>query len=157
MAGFAERERARVRASFFPTFEWVDNAQPSRRNRMRVPLARARIGLISTSGAYAAGQARFSQGTEGDGSHRTFGLSEPVRFSHGGYDTRRAYRDPEVVLPRRTLAALADEGVLGSVSDRVFALMGYIPDTSLLLSETAPEVAQGLIADGVDLALLVPT
>lgn len=80
----------------FPTFEWVVNEAPSRRNRLRVPLAEARIGLVSTFGAYVRGQERLLTGDEGDASVRVVGWDEPVRFSHGGYDTRRAYRDAEV-------------------------------------------------------------
>ena len=117
--GFLDRERGFVR-TVFPTFEWVVNEAPSRRNRLRVPLAEARIGLVSTSGAYVRGQERFLTGDEGDASFRLVGWDEPVRFSHGGYDTRRAYRDAEVVLPLRTLDRLADDGTIGGVPAWVF-------------------------------------
>lgn len=152
---FLDRERAHVR-TFFPTFEWVVNTGASRRNRLSVPLAEARIGLVSTSGASARGQVRFSTGDDGDASFRELGWDEPARFSHGGYDTRRAYRDPEVVLPRRTLDLLAADGTIGAAPARVFSLMGYIPDPQPLLDETGPRVAAQLLADAVDLVLLVP-
>lgn len=35
--------------------------------------------------------------------------------------------------------------------------MGYIPDPTVLISETGPAVARMLVADGPDLVLLVPT
>ena len=152
---FLRRERLHVR-TFFPSFEWAVEAEPSRRNRLQVPLEQARVALVSTAGAHARGQERFSLGDDGDASHRRIEWNEPVRFSHGGYDTRRAYRDPEVVLPRATLAALADDGVIGAVAPTTVSLMGYIPDPATLLAETAPRVAAELLADAVDLVLLVP-
>jgi D-proline reductase (dithiol) PrdB len=152
---FLRRERLHVR-SFYPSFEWAVETVPSPRNPLRVPLAQARVGLVSTAGGYVRGQERFSQGDEGDPSFRTIGWDEPVRFAHGGYDTRRAYRDPEVVLPRETLTALAGDGVIGETAERAFSLMGYIPDTAPLLAETGPRVASELLADAVDLVLLVP-
>ena len=152
---FLRRERLHVR-SFHPTFEWRIEPTASPRNPLRVPLERARIGLVSTAGGYARGQARFSLSDEGDPSHRSFAWDEPVRFAHGGYDTRRAYRDPEVVLPRATLGGLAAAGVIGSTAARAVSLMGYIPDTGPLLAETGPRVAAELVADAVDLVLLVP-
>ncbi len=51
---------------------------------------------------------------------------------------------------------LAAEGVVGGTAERAFALMGYIPDTGPLLEETGPRMASELLADAVDLVLLVP-
>jgi D-proline reductase (dithiol) PrdB len=153
---FIRRERLHVR-TFYPSFEWACEAAPSPRNPMRVPLAQARVGLVSTAGGYARGQERFSLADEGDASLRVVGWDEPVRFAHGGYDTRRAYRDPEVVLPRETLAMLATNGVIGATAPRVLSLMGYIPEVGSLVTETAPRVAAELLADAVDLVLMVPT
>ncbi len=149
------REQLHVQ-TFFPSFEWASEQAPPPRNRLQMGLARARVGLVSTAGGYVRGQPRFSLGDEGDASFRAVGWDEPVRFAHGGYDTRRAYRDPEVVLPRRTLAALAADGVIGATAPRAFSLMGYIPDPEPLLAETGPRVAAELLADAVDLVLLVP-
>ena len=153
---FLTRERTYVR-SFFPAFDWVTEDAPSPRNPLRVPLGRATVGLVSTAGAFGRGQERFSTGDDGDASHRAFGWDEAVRFAHPGYDTRRARRDAEVVLPRRTLDRLAADGTIGGTPARAFSLMGYIPDPRQLLEETAPLVAAELLADAVDLVLLVPT
>ena len=152
---FLRRERLHVR-SFFPSFEWASEGSPSPRNALRVPLATARVGLVSTAGGCVRGQERFSLADEGDPSVRVLGWDEPVRFAHAGYDTRRAYRDPEVVLPRRTLTRLAKAGAIGSTAPRAISLMGYIPDPAALLAETGSRVAAELVADAVDLVLLVP-
>lgn len=152
---FLRRERLHVR-TFSPSFEWASESSPSPRNPLRVSLETARVGLVSTAGGYARGQERFSLADEGDPSFRVLGWEEPVRFAHAGYETRRAYRDPEVVLPRATLTRLAAAGAIGSTAPRALSLMGYIPDPAALLSETGPAVAAELAADAVDLVLLVP-
>ena len=154
-AAFLRRERLHVQ-TFFTGFEWASERVPSPRNPLRVPRAAARIGLVSTAGACGRGQERFSLDDGGDASFRVIDWDEPVRFAHGGYDTRRAYRDPEVVLPRATIAGLAAAGAVGAHAGRAISLMGYVPDPAPLIEETGPRVAAALLADAVDLVLLVP-
>ena len=48
------------------------------------------------------------------------------------------------------------EFVIGTASPRHFSIMGYILDATELTQITAPELAQALIDDQVDLVLLVP-
>ncbi len=153
--GFIEDERAFVRG-FYPTFEWIESAAPTIRTAPPVPLERARVALVTTAGAYVTGQTPFDRGDDGDPSCRCFAADARIRFSHPGFDTVRAYRDPDVVVPLVTLAALASDGIIGAVAPRVFSFMGYVPDPTTLLAESAPRVARELLADAVDLALLVP-
>ena len=61
------------------------------------------------------------------------------------------------MFPLRTLHQLAAAGTIGSVAPRVFSFMGYIPDAEPLLNDSGPEVAMALLADAVDLVLLVPS
>ena len=152
---FLERERDYVR-TFFSAFDWVRYEEPSVRNAIAVPLRSARVALVSTAGAYVTGQERFSDGDDGDAGSRTIPSGARVRFAHSGYDTGRAYRDRDVVFPLATLHGLAADGEIGEVAPRAFSFMGYIPETTELLADTAPRVARELIADSVDLALLVP-
>jgi D-proline reductase (dithiol) PrdB len=96
-------------------------------------------------------------GDEGDPSYRVIPLeSEKVRLHHPGYDVRRARKDPGVVFPLALLRAMAAEGKIGELAPRAFSYMGYIPHAEPLLMDTGPEVANALIADQVDLALLIP-
>ncbi len=66
---FPRRELLHVR-SFYPSFEWAIEAAPSPRNALRVPLAQARVGLVSPASGYERGQRRFSLGDENDASFR---------------------------------------------------------------------------------------
>lgn len=155
--GFARVERDHVRAGSYPGFDWVAFAEPSPRCAPGVPLARARVALVSTAGAQLPGQPRFHLGVEGDHSYRELPAAPgEIRLSHGGYDRRRAALDPDVVFPLGLLRRLAGEGVIGEVAPRAFSFMGYIPDPTPLRNDTGPEVARKLLADAVDLALLVP-
>ena len=154
--GFAQVEYEFVRR-VYPTFEWTVFDRPSPRNLLPLPLERARVALVGTAGAYVRGQQPFSLGSEGDPSFREIPAdTEEIRLAHVGYDVRRARRDPDVVFPLSLLRHLASEGVIGELAPRAFSFMGYIPDTRPLLQETGPAVARELLADAVDLALLVP-
>jgi len=159
MKTFAEIERDFVREKVLPDFEfqWFD--QPSRVNRLFVPVSGARVALVATAGAYVKSeQAPFALGKEGDASFREIagdlGLSE-LGLSHPGYDTRRALHDPNVVFPLDRLRELEQAGEIGSVGPRHFSFMGYSPNIPPLM-ENAREVARRLVADRIDLALLVP-
>ncbi len=122
-----------------------------------MPLERARVALVGTAGAYRASQRPFALGREGDSSYREIPAeTTEIRLAHGGYDSRRAARDPDVVFPLALLRRLAAEGVIGELNQRTYSFMGYIPDTAPLLQESGPAVARELAADAVDLVLLVP-
>ncbi len=155
--GFAQVERDYVRRVAYPTFEWMVFAEASPRRRPGVPLERARVALVGTAGAYLRGQRPFSLGNEGDPSYRELPAeTEQIRLAHVGYDLGRARRDPDVVFPLALLRRLAAAGTIGELAPRAFSFMGYSPDTGPLLRETGPAVARELLADAVDLVLLVP-
>lgn len=77
-------------------------------------------------------------------------------LTHPGYDTRRAREDVDVVFPLAALARMAERGVIGSFAATAYSWMGYVPDPVRLVSERAPMMARELVADAVDLVLLVP-
>jgi D-proline reductase (dithiol) PrdB len=154
--GFAQLEREYVRG-FYPAFEWRVFDQPSQRRPLQKPLKRARVALVGTAGAYVPGQHPFSLGDEGDPSLREIPAdAERLILTHPGYNTRRASEDPDVVFPLAVLRGLAAEDLIGEVAPRCFSFMGYIPEPEPLLREAGPRVARELVADAVDLALLVP-
>ena len=146
-----------IRRNTWPAFAWHTESTPSPRHVLRTPLNRARVALVGTAGAYVPGQDRFSLGDAGDHSYREIPAGAPrLRFSHPGFDTRLAYRDPDVAYPLALLRELEREGRIGSLSPRAFSFMGYVPEPEPLIEGTGPEVADALMADGVDLVLLVP-
>lgn len=157
---FADIERDHVRRHFVPTFEWVMYPTPSRINPLPKPLPRCRVALVGTAGVHVREDQPFDvRNSLGDPSFRVIPGDVPfdqLHLSHGGYNTRKAREDVNCVFPLERLRELAGEGRLGSVSSRHFSFMGYIPISDLLIEKTAPEVANLVKEDHVDLALLVP-
>lgn len=157
---FAEIERDFVQRRIYPAFRWraFDTFSPV--NPLRVPVSAARVAFVTTAGAHHAGQQPFDiRDPAGDPTYRVFPSTTPLTdivLTHRGYDTRRASADKNVVLPLDHLRALAEEGRIGSLGPAIYAFMGYIADTDPLVHVTAPEVAQRLRDDGVDLVLLAP-
>ncbi len=154
---YALLEYNHVREHILPDFDWLSFATPSPRNRPTRPLQEARVALISTAGVHLPDAPRHDGGKDGDHTYREIpATTTDISLHHGGYDTKRARRDPNVVFPLRRLRELAADGVIGAVAPTAYGFMGYIPHTGPLLQETGPEVARALIGDAVDLALLVP-
>jgi glycine/betaine/sarcosine/D-proline reductase family selenoprotein B len=160
-ANFAQIERDHVRSRVYAPFDWHPFDRFSPYNPLRGPVSEARVAFITTAGAHLPDQSQFDTGADsGDPSWRAFPVETPLAdlvLTHGGYDTRRASADKNVVLPLEHLRALRDEGRIGSLSPQVYSFMGYVADTDRLMREEAPAVAEQLIADGVDLVLLAPT
>jgi D-proline reductase (dithiol) PrdB len=158
---FATVECDHVRRNLYPAFAWRAADAFSPINPLRVPLADARVAFVTTAGAHLADQPPFDvDANAGDPSWRAFPSATPladVVLTHGGYDTRRASADKNVVLPLDHLRALVDEGRIGELALTVYTFMGYIVNTAPLVRESAPAVARHLIADRVDLVLLAPT
>lgn len=159
MKTFADIERDFVREKVLPDFEfeWFD--QPSRVNLLRVPVRQATVALVATAGAYVKSeQTAFALGKQGDASFREIAddrtLSD-LGLSHPGYDTRRALQDPNVVFPLDRLRELKQAGEIGDIAPRHFSFMGFSPDVPALM-ENAQKVARLLVADLIDLVLLVP-
>jgi D-proline reductase (dithiol) PrdB len=123
------------------------------------PLSEARLGLVSTGGAYLASQDPFETGKRGDPSFRPIPADvEPgeLRWVHPHYDTSVAREDPDVVFPLRLTAELAREGVVGGVAPTAVSMMGYVPLTRTLEGETAPAIGELMQGEEVDAALLCP-
>lgn len=159
MRSFADVERDFIRARIEPTFDWEHRDSASPVNELHRPVAEATVALVATAGGYIAGaQPAFARRKEGDATFRELpgdlDLSR-LALSHVGYDAARAAADVNVVFPLERLRALAAGGRIGRVAPRHLSFMGYCLDTGALC-ENAREVARRLIADQVELALLVP-
>jgi hypothetical protein len=151
-SGFADVERAHVRAGYLPDFEWTAYPEPSPRNCMRVPLGRARVGLVDTSGAHVVGTPPVGS----SGRAARIPVDAQIAFTHPGFDVDRALRDPEVVHPVHTLQRLADRGVIGEVAPITASVMGGVLIAKRLLDRGVPETVQAMCEQQVDLVLLVP-
>ena len=159
-ANFAEIEREHVRSRVYAGFDWHPFDRFSPYHSLRVPLSEARVAFVTTAGVHLPEQPPFDDSAAGDPTWRAFPVETPLAdltLTHGGYDTRRASADKNVVLPLDHLRAFRDEGRIGSLAPQVYSFMGYITDTDRLLSEEAPAVAAQMLADQVDLVLMAPT
>ncbi len=157
-AGWLARQRATGE------FDWKQYQYA--RNEAPVPgapvaLARSRLLVVTSSGAYVRGeQPPFDAPNPlGDPSHRTFPVSLPLErlaFAHDHYDHAFVDRDVQAVLPLRHLEALVREGAVGELAPTAFSFSGYLPDVRRVVDEVAPPLLALARRQEADAALLVP-
>lgn len=148
----------RYKSLGYAPYRWVKAEDPPPWQPLAKPLAAARIGMLSTSGAYALGQVAYHY--KDDTSIRQIAAAtadRDLRFSHvtENYlvDPRR---DPRCIFPLRTLGALVAEGFIGRLADHMFSCMGGIYSQRRVREELAPALLSAFKAQQVDAALLVP-
>jgi D-proline reductase (dithiol) PrdB len=132
---------------------------------LRLPLPAARVALLSTAGISCPPDPPFDMDGEranptwGDPSWRRIaaGATEKdVEVNHLHIDTSYIQRDLDVALPLRRLAELVAAGEVGAVAPTHYAVMGYQPDATALLAESAPAIAAHMRSEEVDAAVLAP-
>ncbi len=154
---YLQRTRDQYAALGYLPYRWVHNDDTPPWTALNKPLSECKVGLVASGGIYAKGQVAFH--FRDDISLRIIDSSVPkeaLRISHFAYDVQDARLDPSVVFPRDTLNQLADEGIIGSVSDKAYTFMGGIYSSRQVREKVAPEITRRLIADEVDVALMVP-
>lgn len=130
--------------------------------RLRVPIARARVALVTTAGLVPPGAPPFDRGVKrGDVSYRVIDADVPVQsliechrsdaFDHAGIAA-----DRNLAFPLDRLGELSAAGAIGEVAPRHLSFMGSITAPARLIERTAPEAAALLVEDRVNVALLVP-
>jgi hypothetical protein len=137
-AGFDDLERTFVRR-FVPEFDWLTFSKPSPRHPLPVPLQNVRVGLVTTAGAHLPEQDPMSP----TGDVRLIPVEDAGRLqlNHIGYDTARASRDPNVVVPTGSLQRLVAEGFIGSLAP---TLVSGRPSWSGCLRTVPPRRPGGL-------------
>ena len=125
---------------------------------LRLPLNECRVALITTAGFFLDGQHTFEKG---DCSYREIPNSIQTHELINGhksaaYDERGIENDANLAFPLDRFKELEAEGKIGSLNHRHFSFMGSITKPRPLITQTAPQVAQKLKADGVDVAFLTP-
>ena len=133
---------------------------------VRKPLSQAKLALLSTAGLSMKGDAPFDM--EGERRRPTWGdpswrripadaTSASIEANHLHIDTGYILRDLNVALPLDRLREIVAEGVVGSMADTHYSIMGYHGnDTRALENESAPAIARAMGEQEVDLALLAP-
>lgn len=130
------------------------------------PLAECRVALLSTAGLSMKGDTPFDMEferqnpTKGDPSWRRIpsdASSATLVANHLHIDTSFIERDLNVALPVDRLRELVAAGGVAAIADTHYSIMGYQgDDTSTLETRSAPEIAEAMRSEAVDLALLAP-
>jgi D-proline reductase (dithiol) PrdB len=130
------------------------------------PLSSAKVSLLSTAGISMKDDEPFDMEferqhpTRGDSSFRRLradATSDQIEANHLHIDTSYIERDLNVALPLDRLRELVSEGLVGSLADTHYSIMGFQgSDSSRLENESAPAIAEIMKSEEVDLALLAP-
>ncbi|MDA8343911.1 MAG: glycine/sarcosine/betaine reductase selenoprotein B family protein [Thermaerobacter sp.] len=140
-------------------FQFTRNASVAWTN-LGKPLSESTVALVCTAGIHLKSQPAYDLlNPHGDWSFREIPGDAPAQaigVSHSHYDTEAPQRDIDCVFPIRTLRTLVARGVVGAAAKTHYGMMGFVPNGTPIVEETAPEIARRLAADGVDAALLTP-
>ncbi|MGD9893740.1 MAG: glycine/sarcosine/betaine reductase selenoprotein B family protein [Dehalococcoidia bacterium] len=122
------------------------------------PLAECRLALVSTAGLHLRGDRPFSGGDPSFRDIPAESSANDVLQSHTSisFDRTPALQDLNVIFPMDRLRELAAAGAIGSLAPTFYSFMGAQRDTTHIDCETAPAVAERLLAEQVDAVLLVP-
>lgn len=149
--------RARYENLGYTPYRWFEADSPPPWTALTKPLAQSRLGLLSTSGAYALGQSAYHY--KDDVSIRALPSTTAeadLRFSHITENYLvDARRDPNCILPLAPLRTLQQQGVIGELADSVFSCMGGVYSQRRVREEMAPALLAAFQAQKVDCALLV--
>lgn len=130
--------------------------------RLRKPLAKCRVALLTTAGVHLRNQTPYNmENPDGDPTYREIPTDvalDQITITHKYYDHTDADVDLNVVFPLLHFRNLVEKQVIGSLAPRHFGFMGHIDQAliNVLNQQTAPEVAAKLRADQVDFAFLTP-
>ncbi len=147
--------------TFLRAYRWR-RLDPVPSARLEKPLDRCRVALVTSAGMVVPGDRPFDETIRGgDWSYRVIprqvdvqSLEEHHRsdsFDHGGIEA-----DRNMGLPLERLRELEAAAEIGEVAPHHLAFMGSITAPGRLVKRSAPEAAELLVADRVDVALLVP-
>lgn len=154
---YMDAVRQRYEKLGYAPYRWFHAADAPPWQPLARPLAEARVGLLSTSGAYVLGQVAYHY--RDDTSIRAIPANvdeRDLRFSHITENYLvDARRDPNCMLPLKALRGLVIEGFIGSLAGRVFSCMGGIYSQRRVREETAPALLEAFRVEKVDCALVV--
>lgn len=147
-------EIQRKSALFFPCLE----SDSSPWTPWRKELAESKLALVSTAGLHLRGDKPFQGGDPSFRAIPSNANASDVIQSHVsiGFDHTGFYRDINLAFPIERLRELEEQRVIGSLSRDYYSFMGAHRDPRRIIEETGPEAAELLLAEGVDLVLLVP-
>ena len=133
---------------------------------LRKPIGECRFALVTTAGLYLKDeQPPFDLERErrepgwGDPSYRAIPSDvrqEQIGVGHLHINTEDIEADVNVMLPVHRFQELAAAGEVGEVAPHHYSFMGYQQDNSHWREHSGPAVAQRMVEEQVDAALLTP-
>ena len=129
---------------------------------LRRPLAKSRLALVSSAGLVMPGQEPFDEDRRGgDPTFREIPSDADPSIlvdSHRSqiFDHSGIQRDANLAFPLDRARELVASGRIASLTRHHLSFMGGITAPGRLTKRTAPEAVTRLVADGADVALLVP-
>lgn len=127
-----------------------------------VDLSQSRLVLITSAGSYLRDtQTPYEDEDDtGDYSTRRYPVDTPfeaIAYAHTHYDHTAVDTDPQVLVPLKHLADMANEGTIGELAPDVISFHGYQPDCTRVEDQTVTEIISACKEMQVDAALLVPS
>ena len=128
--------------------------------RLKKSLSESRLTFVSSAGVQPKGTMPFDVVHPiGDYSFRRVPSdSKPsdLEIHQIKYPTNGALKDLNVIFPIERLQELVTERVLGGLTPNFFSFIGYNMDPERLERTLAEDIAEAVVADGADVALLAP-
>lgn len=118
------------------------------------PLSECKVAFITAGGIHMKSQEPFD--TSGDYSYRAILSNAPtseLMVTHGGFDNSDINKDVNAMFPLDRLRELVAEGFIGSLAEEMYGFMGGGGNVDKFKTETGPEIARKLKAQGVDIVL----
>ncbi len=150
--------RRRYEQLGYAPYRWfhADDAPPF--TPLPKPLTDARVGVVSTSGAYVVGQVAYHY--RDDTSIRAIPKTTPIEHIHFAHITENYLenprRDPNCILPLAALRRAEEEHVIGELAPALFSCMGGIYSQRRVREELIPALHAEFVKQAVDTVLLVP-
>ena len=147
--------------AFFKTYRWR-RIDPVPVASLEKPVSECNVALVSSAGFVAPDDKPFSKSLRGgDYSFRLIPGSIDVQsleehHSSDSFSRAGVEADRNMGLPLDRLHELAAAGMIGSVAPRHVSVMGSITAPNRYVKQTLPAIANLLVEDHVDIALMVP-
>ena len=142
----------------YEPYRWFRAEEPPAFQPLCKPLSQSRLGVLSTSGAYAIGQVAYYY--KDDTSIRAIPKDTPtdrIHFSHVTENyLENPRKDPNCIFPIDALRDAEAHGAIGELAPRLFSCMGGVYSQRRVREELVPAVYEGFRSQEVDVALLVP-
>lgn len=146
---------------FVRTYRWR-RIDPVPWTPLKKPLAECRLSLVSTAGLSAPDDPPFDKKMKGgDPAFRAIPSTIDVQtlienHRSKAWDHRGLEQDKNVGFPIDRVHELVESGRIGSLASSFFSFMGSVTAPGRMVRYSVPQVADILVEDEVDVALLVP-